>query len=100
LHEPLEKQQQAAMGALARADEAASGTIDSSAAISAMTALQGAKRETDGTAKRKAHAEVQISLEDVQNIMREMEVSRNVAEHTLREHKGSLETALRALIDT
>lgn len=41
----------------------------------------------------------QISLDDVAIIMKEMEVSRAAAELALRENKGSLEAALRALID-
>lgn len=41
----------------------------------------------------------QISMEDVTVEMREMDMSRTAAELALRENKGNLEAALRALIN-
>jgi len=93
-----EKRQREAMGALHAAETGASA-LDASAAKSSLSALQITKNSEGDTVRRKALQEVQISLDDVQLLMRELELSRAAAEHALREHKGSVEDALRSLIN-
>lgn len=49
-------------------------------------------------AREKELAKVSIRKEDVDSIVEELEVSREVAERTLREHHGNVEDAMIALI--
>ncbi|CAD5322284.1 unnamed protein product [Arabidopsis thaliana] len=60
-----------------------------------------ASREADLNAKRlreKELASVKINPADVEFIVNELEIEKNVAERTLREHKGDAVAATRQLL--
>ncbi|XP_026293973.1 huntingtin-interacting protein K [Frankliniella occidentalis] len=62
----------------------------------------GAQRERDLAAKREREVElskVSIKKDDVELIVREMEISRSLAERKLREHRGNVVEALQSLTD-
>ncbi|KAK3920874.1 Huntingtin-interacting protein K [Frankliniella fusca] len=62
----------------------------------------GAQRERDLAAKREREVElskVSIKKDDVELIVREMEISRTLAERRLREHRGNVVEALQSLTD-
>ncbi|XP_010464237.1 PREDICTED: huntingtin-interacting protein K [Camelina sativa] len=74
--------------------------LDSSRVQSAMASI-AASREADLNAKRlreKELASVKINAEDVEIIMNELELEKNVVERTLREHKGDAVAATRELL--
>lgn len=78
------------------AEEKEISTQDMTGAISAI----GDRRNKEALEKQKREKEllkVSIKKEDVDLIMREMEISRTLAERTLREHHGNLVNALIAL---
>ncbi|KAK6644371.1 hypothetical protein RUM43_000638 [Polyplax serrata] len=55
------------------------------------------KEAADKIARERELAKVSIKKEDVDLIVRELEISRTVAERSLREHQGNLVNALAAL---
>ncbi|KDR23047.1 huntingtin-interacting protein K [Zootermopsis nevadensis] len=57
------------------------------------------KEVAEKMAKERELLKVSIKKEDVDLIMREMEISRNLAERTLREHHGNIVEALVSLTD-
>ncbi|XP_034247773.1 huntingtin-interacting protein K [Thrips palmi] len=62
----------------------------------------GAQRERDLAAKREREVElskVSIKKDDVELIVREMEITRQLAERKLREHRGNVVEALQSLTD-
>ncbi|CAH0382527.1 unnamed protein product [Bemisia tabaci] len=68
------------------------------------SALQviGSRRIEEAAEKQKKESElakIQIKKEDVDLIVKEMEISRTTAERTLREHSGDVVKALTALVD-
>ncbi|ESQ49380.1 hypothetical protein EUTSA_v10021793mg [Eutrema salsugineum] len=74
--------------------------LDSSRVQSAMASI-AASREADLNAKRlreKELASVKINAADVEIIVNELEMEKNVVERTLREHKGDAVAATRELL--
>ncbi|KAL1211867.1 hypothetical protein V5N11_023850 [Cardamine amara subsp. amara] len=74
--------------------------LDSSRVQSAMASI-AASREADLNAKRlreKELASVKINPADVEIIVNELELEKNVVERTLREHKGDAVAATRELL--
>ncbi|CAA7017078.1 unnamed protein product [Microthlaspi erraticum] len=74
--------------------------LDSSRVQSAMASI-AASREADLNAKRlreKELASVKINAADVEIIVKELELEKNVVERTLREHKGDAVAATRELL--
>ncbi|XP_018898852.1 huntingtin-interacting protein K isoform X1 [Bemisia tabaci] len=62
----------------------------------------GSRRIEEAAEKQKKESElakIQIKKEDVDLIVKEMEISRTTAERTLREHSGDVVKALTALVD-
>ncbi|PNF26641.1 Huntingtin-interacting protein K [Cryptotermes secundus] len=57
------------------------------------------KEAAEKMAKERELLKVSIKKEDVDLIMREMEISRSLAERTLREHHGNVVEALVSLTD-
>jgi NACalpha-BTF3-like transcription factor len=57
------------------------------------------KEAAEKMAKQRELLKVSIKKEDVDLIMREMEISRSLAERTLREHHGNIVEALVSLTD-
>ncbi|KAF4529251.1 hypothetical protein B566_EDAN017709 [Ephemera danica] len=57
------------------------------------------KEAAERMAKERELLKVSIKKEDVELIMKEIEISRTVAERTLREHHGNVVEALVALTD-
>ncbi|XP_046982874.1 huntingtin-interacting protein K [Schistocerca americana] len=57
------------------------------------------KEKAEKMAKERELLKVSIKKEDVDLIVREMEISRTIAERTLREHHGNVVEALVALTD-
>ncbi|KAL0271118.1 UNVERIFIED_CONTAM: hypothetical protein PYX00_008321 [Menopon gallinae] len=55
------------------------------------------KEAADKMARERELAKVSIKKEDVDLIVRELEISRSTAERSLREHQGNLVNALAAL---
>ncbi|KAG2273460.1 hypothetical protein Bca52824_068015 [Brassica carinata] len=75
--------------------------LDSNRVQSAMASI-AASREADLNAKRlrleKELASVKINAADVELIVNELELEKNVVERTLREHKGDAVAAARELL--
>ncbi|KAL0744253.1 hypothetical protein Bca4012_085766 [Brassica carinata] len=74
--------------------------LDSNRVQSAMASI-GASREADLNAKRlreKELASVKVNAADVELIVNELELEKNVVERTLREHKGDAVAATRELL--
>ncbi|CAN7113187.1 unnamed protein product [Brassica rapa subsp. narinosa] len=74
--------------------------LDSNRVQSAMASI-AASREADLNAKRlreKELASVKINAADVELIVNELELEKNVVERTLREHKGDAVAATRELL--
>ncbi|VVA96725.1 unnamed protein product [Arabis nemorensis] len=74
--------------------------LNSSRVQSAMASI-AASREADLNAKRlreKELASVKINAADVEIIVNELELEKNVVERTLREHKGDAVAATRELL--
>uniref|UniRef100_U5EV82 Putative huntingtin n=1 Tax=Corethrella appendiculata TaxID=1370023 RepID=U5EV82_9DIPT len=55
------------------------------------------KENEEKLAKERELQKVQVKKEDIEIIIREMEVSRSVAEETLRVHRGNIVAALESL---
>ncbi|KAG7190082.1 hypothetical protein KM043_006218 [Ampulex compressa] len=78
-------------------DYAEEKEISSSEGISCAMSIIGDWRNKEAAqkkAKEKELLKVVIKKEDVDLIMREMEINRNLAEQTLREHRGDVVEAL------
>ncbi|CAG7890841.1 hypothetical protein BRARA_A03651 [Brassica rapa] len=74
--------------------------LDSNRVQSAMASI-AASREADLNAKRlreKELASVKINAADVELIVKELELEKNMVERTLREHKGDAVAATRELL--
>lgn len=78
------------------AEEKEISTQDVAGAISAIGHARN-KEVLEKQAREKELLKVSIKKEDVDLIMREMEISRTVAERTLREYHGNVVNALTAL---
>ncbi|XP_066995186.1 huntingtin-interacting protein K [Anabrus simplex] len=73
-----------------------------SADLSGAMTIIGDRRKKEAAeriAKERELLKVSIKKEDVDLIVREMEISRNLAERTLREHRGNVVEALISLTD-
>ncbi|KOC59886.1 Huntingtin-interacting protein K [Habropoda laboriosa] len=78
-------------------DYAEEKEIPSSVGITCALSIIGDQRNKEAAEKKAREKEllkVSIKKEDVDLIMKEMEISRNVAEQTLREHGGNVVDAL------
>ncbi|KAH0948934.1 hypothetical protein HN011_001105 [Eciton burchellii] len=78
-------------------DYAEEKEISSSDGFSCALSIIGDRRNKEAAekkAKEKELLKVSIRKEDVDLIMREMEINRTLAEHTLREHSGDIVEAL------
>ncbi|XP_019870208.2 huntingtin-interacting protein K [Aethina tumida] len=78
------------------AEEKEINTQDMANAISAIGDRRN-KEALEKQAREKELMKVSIKKEDVDLIVREMEISRSIAEHTLREYHGNVVNALIAL---
>ncbi|KAK0168298.1 hypothetical protein PV327_002121 [Microctonus hyperodae] len=78
-------------------DYAEEKEISSSDGFSCALSIIGDRRNKEAAekkAKEKELLKVSIKKEDVDLIMKEMEINRNLAERTLREHRGNVVDAL------
>ncbi|OAD59296.1 Huntingtin-interacting protein K [Eufriesea mexicana] len=78
-------------------DYAEEKEISSSDGFSCALSIIGDQRNKEAAEKKAREKEllkVPIKKKDVDLIMKEMEINRNVAEQTLREHRGNLVEAL------
>ncbi|XP_003487386.2 huntingtin-interacting protein K [Bombus vosnesenskii] len=78
-------------------DYAEEKEISSSDGFSCALSIIGDRRNKEAAEKKAREKEllkVPIKKEDVDLIMKEMEINRNVAEQTLREHSGNIVEAL------
>ncbi|CAK9808446.1 Huntingtin-interacting protein K [Anthophora quadrimaculata] len=78
-------------------DYAEEKEISSSVGFTCALSIIGDRRNKEAAEKKAREKEllkVSIKKEDVDLIMREMEINRNVAEQTLREHGGNVVDAL------
>ncbi|OXU26663.1 hypothetical protein TSAR_010848 [Trichomalopsis sarcophagae] len=78
-------------------DYAEEKEISSSEGFSSAMTIIGDRRNKEAAekkAKEKELLKISINKEDVEIIMKEMEINRNLAEQTLREHRGEVVEAL------
>jgi len=93
-----EKKQQAALGKLGDGD--ATKEVNTEKAKEAMNALTTKSKQLDEAkeARRKALLSVKVEAADVELIVDELEVAREVAELALRENNGVVVAAIRSLV--
>jgi len=102
--EEVEQKGEAKLQAAAMKNVTSAGperTIDANtakAAITKLTMVDKVKRAPTVADKIKALSDVQIKQEDLETIVKELDIRRDIAELTLREHKGNAVEAMRALL--
>lgn len=85
------------MGSLNSGSEAAIDANQARAALQGL-ATQSKVISKEEEERKKALASVKVAPEDVELIVSELEVSKAVADRTIREHGGNVVEALRSLI--
>ncbi|KAJ3416126.1 hypothetical protein HDV05_003095 [Chytridiales sp. JEL 0842] len=85
---------------ISSAFESAAARVSDSAVTKGTTfiAQQAAQLKTEKANRDKELAKIALKKEDVDVVMAELDMSKAVAERVLREHNGSLEATLRAII--